>query len=279
MREPIALGYLLARASDTIADTEGVPASLREECLRKFTPALKDKVQRAELLQLIQSEFLAYQQEDDEKLLLKRLGDVYAWYDTESDWAWKAISVVIDHIVEGQMHDIQHFELLKKGKLDTAKELETYCYQVAGSVGEFWSVVGFASSSQFSNLPRTELEKLGREYGMGLQLVNILRDLPKDLAAGRCYLPVKDVTNLKEVRKEAKHWRKIARQYLKSGLKYAGSLRKWRARIATVLPALIAERTLDLLDKASWDQLKVGVKVDRKEVRRCLKQALFFPKQ
>lgn len=279
MREPIALGYLLARASDTIADTEAVPATLREECLRKFHPSLKNKVQRGELLQLIQAEFVEYQTNPSEKLLLRRLGDIYAWYDTECEWAWQAISVVLAHIVEGQMNDIQHFALQEKGKMATAKELETYCYQVAGSVGEFWSVVGRASCSRFSNLTQAELEKQGKEYGIGLQLVNILRDLPKDLAAGRCYLPVKDPSNLVEVRKEAKHWRKIARNHLSSGMKYAGSLRQWRARIATVLPALLAVRTLDLLDAASWDQLKAGVKVDRKEVRRCLKQAIFFPRR
>ena len=30
---------------------------------------------------------------------------------------------------------------------------------------------------------------LGRRFGQGLQMVNILRDLPDDLAQGRCYLP------------------------------------------------------------------------------------------
>jgi farnesyl-diphosphate farnesyltransferase len=29
----------------------------------------------------------------------------------------------------------------------------------------------------------------GKRFGKGLQLVNILRDLPEDLRRGRCYLP------------------------------------------------------------------------------------------
>ena len=36
------------------------------------------------------------------------------------------------------------------------------------------------------------LEPAGVRFGKGLQLVNILRDLPKDLRMGRCYLPVRD---------------------------------------------------------------------------------------
>src|SRR2546423_7842831 len=34
LRDPVSLGYLLARASDTIADTAGVPVALRTEKLR-----------------------------------------------------------------------------------------------------------------------------------------------------------------------------------------------------------------------------------------------------
>ena len=41
MREPIGLAYLLARASDTIADTELVPSSRRLELLRAYGNALR----------------------------------------------------------------------------------------------------------------------------------------------------------------------------------------------------------------------------------------------
>ncbi|HEV2045308.1 MAG TPA: squalene/phytoene synthase family protein, partial [Chthoniobacterales bacterium] len=34
LREPVALAYLLARASDTVADTTDLPAELRAEKLR-----------------------------------------------------------------------------------------------------------------------------------------------------------------------------------------------------------------------------------------------------
>ena len=36
MREPVSLAYLLARASDTLADTEGLDAELRHEMLLGF---------------------------------------------------------------------------------------------------------------------------------------------------------------------------------------------------------------------------------------------------
>jgi farnesyl-diphosphate farnesyltransferase len=276
MREPISLGYLLARASDTIADTEQVPAALRETCLAKFTPALNDKVVRAELIDLISSSFVGYQTNEKERLLLERLDDVFHWYDTVREWTWKAIAVVLGHICTGQMNDIRRFSVNHHPCLTSAKELETYCYQVAGSVGEFWSEVGYQSSHRFSRLERAELDETGGEYGIGLQLVNILRDLPEDFANGRCYLPVSDSRDKELIMKSAKEWRAKARMYIDSGITYSKSLRQWRARVATVLPALIARETLDLLDRASWDDLERGVKVDRATVKRCFRKALFY---
>ncbi|MFC4994095.1 phytoene/squalene synthase family protein [Rubritalea tangerina] len=276
MREPVSLGYLLARASDTIADTEQVPAGLREACLAKFTPALKDKEVREELIELIRTSFIEYQTNDKERLLLERLDDVFHWYDCIIEWAWDAIAVVLDHICKGQMHDIRHFAVNRHASLEDAKALETYCYQVAGSVGEFWSEVGYQSNHRFSRMERALLDEAGGEYGIGLQLVNILRDLPEDYANGRCYLPVANAGDKEEIMRAAREWRQKARTYIESGFTYARSIRQWRSRVATVLPAMIAKETLDLLDRASWEDLERGVKVDRATVKRCLRQALFY---
>ncbi|MGJ8672515.1 phytoene/squalene synthase family protein [Rubritalea sp.] len=276
MREPISLGYLLARASDTIADTEQVPASLREACLVKFTLALKDKKERAELLKMISDSFISYQTNEKEQRLLKRLGDVFLWYDMTSTWAWDAIAVVLEHICKGQLHDIQHFGVEKKHKMDSAQALTLYCYQVAGCVGEFWTEVGYESYHRFSTIEKDALNELGRRYGMGLQLVNILRDIPEDYANERCYLPVLDHTDKEEIMRNSREWREKAREYVTSGFEYSASLKQKRARIATVLPAMLAEKTLDLLDHADWELLEKGVKIDRKTVRSCLWKALRF---
>lgn len=276
MREPISLGYLLARASDTIADTAEVPAALREACLVKFTPALKDKAVRAELLEIIEASFVSYQANVKEKQLLLKLGAVFQWYDMTRSWAWEAIAAVLDPICKGQLHDIQHFGVQKKHKMDSAQALDLYCYQVAGCVGEFWTEVGLQAYHRFSSIEKAELNDLGRRYGMGLQLVNILRDIPEDYANERCYLPVLDHRDKEEIMRNSIEWRKKAREYVASGFEYSASLRQKRARIATVLPAMLAEKTLDLLDHADWEGLEEGVKIDRKTVRGCLWKALKF---
>jgi len=42
------------------------------------------------------------------------------------------------------------------------------------------------------------MEELGVRFGTGLQRANILRDLPRDLRAGRYYLPVSEPQRLLE---------------------------------------------------------------------------------
>ncbi len=274
MREPVSVGYLLARASDTIADTEKVPVALRKECLQKFYDALKDDDLREGFLELISSEFVKYQTNKKEEILLERLGDVFGWYDTVRDWAWHAINDVLKSIVEGQKWDVDYFG--EKGAKQVVSEgrLDKYCYQVAGSVGEFWGVIGTRAYCRFSKLEFEELQSFGVKYGKGLQLINILRDMPEDLENGRCYLPGVDFKDKQALLRVSKDYRKKASKYLKDGLVYVSSLRQKRTRIATALPALIGLKTLDLMDDASWEQWEEGIKITRKQVRQCLWQAV-----
>ena len=54
----------------------------------------------------------------------------------------------------------------------------------------FWTRLGLlAQGPGFSTQPEEQLLRWGRHYGMGLQLVNILRDREEDLARGRSYCP------------------------------------------------------------------------------------------
>ena len=275
MREPVSVGYLLARASDTIADTDKVPAELRAACLGLFESALKNEDARDELLEMISSRFIKYQENKREALLLQRLADVFGWYDSVREWAWAAIADVMKPILAGQKWDVQYFSIEGNKQIKSDEDLERYCYQVAGSVGEFWGVVGTKAYKRYSKLNDEQLGKMGVKYGKGLQLINILRDLPEDVAAGRCYLPSVDMEDPEALMKKTKIYRNRARKYLNEGLIYASELRQKRTRIATVLPALIGLKTLALMDEMTWEEWQAGVKITRSEVRKCIWSAFW----
>ena len=276
MREPVSVGYLLARASDTIADTESISAELRKECLSLFYGALKNEEVREELCSLLEEKFIDVQENKKERLLLKRLKDVFGWYDSVRDYAWRAIANVMEPIVEGQRWDVDYFAIQHNKQIESADSLEHYCYQVAGSVGEFWGIVGKNAYSRFSKLNSDELKEIGSKYGKGLQLVNILRDLPTDIKNGRCYIPDVNMEDNEAIMNAAKEWRIKARKYLEEGLSYSSKLRQKRVKIATALPAIIGLKTLDQLDEANWEQWQEGIKISRKEVRLSIKEAIFY---
>ncbi|MEJ6573122.1 MAG: squalene/phytoene synthase family protein [Akkermansiaceae bacterium] len=294
MREPISLGYLLARASDTLADTEELDASLREEMLAGFGEMIRG-ADRSDWLQRLAREVIPRQQHEGEKTLLQNMDGIFSWLDsllkkTEpgnaghyqapesqsiSSRQHAAILTVMDNILRGQRLDIERFEIQQGFQFTLDAELEEYCYLVAGCVGEFWTEIGIISLGEFSKIDASRLKRWGANYGKGLQLINILRDLPSDLKAGRCYLPSVDASDKDALMNESTRWRTRARTYLEEGQSYAQSLILRRTRSSTALPGLIGERTLDLMDTADWSSLEQGVKISRGEVYRCAWEALF----
>ena len=68
---------------------------------------------------------------------------------------------------------------------ETFDRLREYCYRVAGTVGLCCvHVFGFSE-------PRAP--ELAERMGIAFQITNILRDVPKDFAMGRIYLPLDDM--------------------------------------------------------------------------------------
>src|SRR5436309_836846 len=80
--------------------------------------------------------------------------------------------------------------------LESDEELDIYTYLVAGCVGEFWTRMCRAHLFPQARLDDSFLLANGVLFGKGLQLVNILRDLPADLQQGRCYLPMERLAGL-----------------------------------------------------------------------------------
>jgi phytoene synthase len=66
---------------------------------------------------------------------------------------------------------------------DSAEDLLSYCYQVAGAVGVLMA--------QLMGVPRDDADTLDRaaDLGIAFQLANIARDIREDAAVGRVYLP------------------------------------------------------------------------------------------
>ena len=75
------------------------------------------------------------------------------------------------------------------GCIEDAVALDQYIYDVAGCVGEFWTAVTMTHAPALKDEGRQRMSETFTEFGKALQLTNVLRDIPRDLRIGRCYLP------------------------------------------------------------------------------------------
>lgn len=281
LQQPVGLGYLLARATDTIADTADIAATLREEMLGRLDSAIQGNGSE-EVVADLQAHFAPLQKNEGERILIQSLAECLGSLNELNEADREDVRTVLAKITQAQMMDLELFgEPGQPRALPTSAELRKYIYLIAGCVGEFWTDLCFRYLRNFSLLPQEEMLELGRQYGAGLQLINILRDASTDLRAGRCYFPADqlDAVGLDpaHILREpdrfetvATKWRDEAERGLGAGMRYSLAIRSRRVRAATVLPALIGARTLSLLRTAGAASFERKVKVSREEVRKMI---------
>jgi farnesyl-diphosphate farnesyltransferase len=286
LREPIALAYLLARTTDTVADTAGISRSVRMETLNLLSKTIQGIASRDVVAEVIPS-FVSLQENASERQLLQSLPNCLARLEGMEHADRNDIRVVLEKITRGQMLDVQRFDNPREIRaLGTAADLDEYTYLVAGCVGEFWTVLCFRHVRSFSSRSEDEMLALGKRYGMALQLINVLRDAGPDLRAGRCYFPEYELSAAhltpSQILSEPERfqpiyqgWLETASAGLGSGMEYSRAIKNRRVRAATVLPALIGARTLALLEATGPAAVHRTVKVPRREVRTMILSLAF----
>src|SRR3984893_5434347 len=235
LRDPVSLGYLLARASDTIADTTEAPIDLRTEKLKLLARGIQGEALGDAIIHLSAS-LAPLQKNKAERALIESLQPCLNWLDQSDVLDREEVRAVLDQINRGQILDLERFRNPKQiVALETSAELDEYTYLVAGSAGEFWTRLCFRHLRKFSARPEAAMLQLGKRYGMGLQLINILRDVGDDLRSGRCYFPSEELAAASmepsQVLRQPDRFQPIyprwigkAAQGIKTGLCYARSI-------------------------------------------------------
>jgi len=286
LREPLSIAYLLARAADTVADTATVADGVRLDRLCELDRLVQtgdwDDGAGHRFCEAMERDFAPGQTDANEAELMRRLPELFHAFQELSTRQIANIRGVLSPIVRGQRLDIERFPVDGRLRsLGTAAELDEYTWLVAGCVGEFWTKLCAEEepAAFVKHAALQHLTALGRRYGQGLQLVNILRDVAKDSSMGRCYFPREEMEahgfDLETVRRDmarlapvCEKWQRACREHLQCGIEYVESVAVKRLRYATALPLLIGLRTLGLIERADWAQRRQGVKVSRGEVAR-----------
>jgi len=284
MRDPIAIAYLLARAADTLADTATIPTSERLALLLNFKTILNDPntTQNLSLNTFVNSVNHAGEQK-----LLNELPAVFTAYQNLSPMDLNEVKKVVNTLTTGMENDLQYFTKTNKIKALTDDEaLEDYTYHVAGCVGEFWTTLSIIHTPSLSHWQKEKMSQTGIEFGKALQLTNILRDISKDAALSRCYLPATDLqthdlntamlldkNNNSDFKPIVTKWLKQADLYFDSAENYLLSIPRscLRLRLAALWPILIGLATLKRIrEKENFLDADTNVKVERKWVYKML---------
>ncbi|MBI4614409.1 MAG: squalene/phytoene synthase family protein [Planctomycetes bacterium] len=288
-RAPIALAYALARTADTIADHAALPAGTRARELEAFLASLSRPGSKAAL----PAEVVQAVPSPDERELLSHLGEHIDLLWTLAAEDRERVTHLLGTIVQGMLLDLSWFGLATSETpvaLPSRVDLDRYCYHVAGAVGEFWTRMQEAHIPRFAKRPVPDLLPAAVRFGKGLQLTNVLRDLPRDLALGRSYLPAEDLARLglvpadlldpgalPRVRPLVVELVQVAIEHCLAGMAYtlALSRRQLRLRFSCALPLLMAVETLGLV-AASPDLLRreVFLKITRRRVLALARDSL-----
>jgi farnesyl-diphosphate farnesyltransferase len=223
-----------------------------------------------------------------ERALLEKVELSLSFLRTLEPGDLELVREVLNHITTGQEKDLRRFACGKTSRvasLHLESDLDEYTWLVAGCVGEFWTKICRRHLFPHAKLDEAQLFADAIRFGKGLQLVNILRDVPDDLRKGRCYLPdeelfrvtglrpddLLDPGNEKKLRPLYDRYLDLASSYLAAGWNYTNTLpwRCMRVRLACAWPILIGVATLKLVRSGNpldHERIKIG----RPELRRIV---------
>jgi farnesyl-diphosphate farnesyltransferase len=176
--------YLLCRIADTIEDDVGLDATQKSAFHARFVAVVKGS-EPAEPFAAALLPFLSERVLPAERDLVVNVAAVIRVTHSFSTQERDALNRCVGVMCRG-MPEFQRHESLRG--LANLGELASYCYFVAGVVGEMCTEL-FCQYCPDIAKHRDAMMRLAVSFGQGLQMTNILKDIWDDRQANACWLP------------------------------------------------------------------------------------------
>ena len=271
----ITIAYLMFRVADCIEDHADMPPGRKAQLLRLWADILQGQKPVQDYLNAV--------------------ADIDANGDPEIEVALQA-----DEVVDA-LNTLPHMprDILIRHVCDTSigmarwqehgpfvedePAMDDYMHEVAGRVGYLLTEV-FAWYDPTIAVKSDTLMKLGREFGLALQTVNIIRGMRKDYARGWVFVPqcmyaAEGLTrdsmflpeNLERAMRVVARLADKAERHLRNGLAYIMLLpsSQRRIRLFCIWPLLFAVKTL-ALSRSNPAVISSEAKITRPQVRRIV---------
>jgi hydroxymethylglutaryl-CoA reductase len=283
LREPVRIAYLLCRLVDTVEDEPGLTPEHRQLLFGEFDAELQDAEERPACFEADVGSLVADGANGE---LCRGAGAVLRRFRTLGSAKREVIRTRLLEMSRGMRIYSARGDTEGGRRIRDMEDLERYCYFVAGTVGKLLTDL-FDKTVPLTPDDLTYVRSRAVSFGIGLQLVNILKDVSDDHSRGDCFLPESlaaqygvPIERLQEdaLREPALQMvRDVAaraRFHLERAAEYTA---RWPAaegeaiRLFCVVPLVLAFGTLELIEQGD-DMLKVGCepKVSREFVARVL---------
>ncbi|HUJ52812.1 MAG TPA: phytoene/squalene synthase family protein [Steroidobacteraceae bacterium] len=183
LRIAVCNAYLVCRIADTIEDEPALSAAETRVYLERFTAVVSGSEPAAplarELARLLSDRTLPAERE-----LVCNMDRV-----TRVTAALGEQRVAIERCIALMCRGMHHFQQTASlHGLARTSDLDSYCYYVAGVVGEMLTEL-FCAYSPGVAARRAALSELSVSFAQGLQLTNIIKDFWEDRSRGACWFP------------------------------------------------------------------------------------------
>lgn len=184
LADVVSNAYLLCRIADTIEDEPAMAAEAKLHYAKMFVRVVAGEAPADEFAYSL-APVLAEGIPAAERELIAECPSVlritHGFTEAEREALVRCVRIMSDGMAEFQLN-------ASPGGLADVKELDRYCYHVAGVVGEMLTTL-FCEHSPLIAAKRETLMSLSVSFGQGLQMTNILKDIWEDLERGACWLP------------------------------------------------------------------------------------------
>ncbi len=186
LERTVTCAYLLCRIADTVEDTPDWSESAKEQLFRLFLGTLDGLVEPSEFEQAVKS---AGGQPEERELLLGT-GRVYRVFEDTPAELRQICCDWMNELTRG----MAIYSRRRPGAdgvrcLLSEDDLDRYCYFVAGAIGHLLTEAFLAEMPEIENTGLNRLREKAEQFGAGLQMVNILRDIRGDLERDTCFIP------------------------------------------------------------------------------------------
>lgn len=190
LRGCVAVSYLLCRILDTIEDAPGLSARQRWEAMEPLLVSLPEACELPTGWRTRVTGLLGARSAPSDLELIEKSHAVLACFAACDPSSRLSMTRWVTEMGKGM---VAWSERMGEGVLKTLPSLvalDRYCYYIAGTVGYLLTDLFYIHSPSISKVLFYELQEDAEAFGLGLQKVNIVKDIRDDLRRGWCFIPL-----------------------------------------------------------------------------------------